>query len=86
MESLGPEILGFPLRYMRAGVLAPNGCIYFAPYQAKQVLCITEEGIVQTLGPENHGDFKYWGGGVLAPNGVVYFYSPFTDLVLSITV
>jgi hypothetical protein len=40
----------------------------------------------QTLGPEMHGDNKYWGGGVLAPNGVMYFPSPFSDKVLSIIV
>ena len=86
METIGPEIQGFTQKYMRAGVLAPNGCIYFAPYEAYQVLCITAEGIVQTLGPELRGDNKYWGEGVLAPNGVIYFRSPFINRVLSITV
>ena len=86
METLGPEITGPSHKYMRAGVLAPNGCIYFAPYEAKKVLCITAEGIVQTLGPEMRGHNKYWAGGVLAPNGVMYFPSPFSDKVLSITV
>ena len=85
METVGPEIKGHG-NYMRAGMLAPNGCIYFVPYEARKVLCITGEGIVQTVGPELRGRNKYWTKGVLASWGVMYFHSPFSDNVLSITV
>jgi len=37
---LEPEIPGGDGKYWAAGVLAPNGCIYFAPCHAAKVLSI----------------------------------------------
>ena len=37
-EMMGPELEG-GLKFRTGGVLAANGCIYFAPYDARQVLC-----------------------------------------------
>ena len=39
-EQVGPEIPGGAFKYMGGGVLAPSGCIYFAPYDVGKVLCI----------------------------------------------
>ena len=38
VEMMGPELQG-EYKFQAGGVLAANGCIYFAPYDARQVLC-----------------------------------------------
>ena len=38
-ETIGPELDGDE-KFAAGGVLAPNGCIYFAPYEAGQVLSV----------------------------------------------
>ena len=38
-EMIGQEIEDDE-NYFAGGVMAANNCIYFAPYHAKQVLCI----------------------------------------------
>ena len=52
---------------MRAGTQRLH---LFAPHSAEKVLCITEEGIVETLGPAIPGEGKYLGG-VLEPNACI---------------
>ena len=66
-------------------MLAPNGCIYFAPEAARQVLCVnTEARTAETIGPELDGDEKFAAGGVLAPNGCIYFAPYEAGQVLSV--
>ena len=38
-EMMGPELEG-GFKFHAGGVLAANGCIYFAPCNARQVLCV----------------------------------------------
>ena len=67
------------------GVLAPNGCVYLAPYDALKVICVTAEGLVKTMGPDINGNRKYGGPGILAPNGCIYFAPTAAAQVLCIT-
>ena len=39
VEMMGPELEGH-FKFLAGGVLAGNGCIYFAPNNARQVLCV----------------------------------------------
>ena len=72
-EMMGPELAG-DNEFGAGGVLAANGCIYFAPCNARQVLCVNPEaGTAEMMGPELAGNFKFWAGGVLAANGCIYF-------------
>jgi hypothetical protein len=54
-------------------VLAPNGLIYFSPYNANQILKL-DPATNQTslVGSIYSGGSKHTGG-VLAPNGMIYF-------------
>merc|ERR1719387_802355 len=71
---MGPELEICPGDVLAGGVLAANGCMYFAPYNARQVLCVSPEaGTAEMMGPELEGDDKFLAGGVLAANGCVYF-------------
>ena len=68
-----------------SGVLAPNGCIYFAPRCTGQVLCvITAAQTAEMIGPELEGEDKFEASGVLAPNGCIYFAPCDAGQVLSV--
>ena len=84
VELLGPEILGRD-QYWAKGVLAPSGCIYFAPISGGRVLCINAEGIVEMIGFELAGEGQYVAGGVVAPNGCIYFAPAYAGQVLCIS-
>ena len=86
VEMMGPEMAGND-KYNAGGVLAPNNSIYFAPFDAAQVLCInTNAGTVEMLGPEMAGKETYSAGGVLAPNNCIYFAPEDAAQVLCIDV
>ena len=54
-------------------VTAPNGKIYFAPYNASKILELDPTtGVTTLVGSVLAGTVKYYGG-VLAPNGKIYF-------------
>merc|ERR550532_1309968 len=72
-QCIGAELLGTD-KYEARGVLARDGCIYFAPRDAARVLRIDPQTeAVEYVGPELPGEDKYLSGGVLAPNGCIYF-------------
>ena len=73
---MGPELAGH-FDVAASGVLAPNGCIYFAPRCTGQVLCVpTHAQTAEMTGPELDGEFQFQTAGVLAPNDRIYF-APF---------
>ena len=61
---LEPKIPGVN-KYLGDGVLAPTGCIYFAPFVAGKALCINAEGDVELLEPRIPGEDTYQGGGLI---------------------
>jgi len=65
------------------GVLAPNGNIYFAPYQATNILVLNPTTSV-TLNLTGGATYTSsgWSGGVLAPNGNIYFVPNFATNIL----
>ena len=81
---IGPELDGIT-KFAAGGVLAPNGCIYFAPCDAGQVLCVNPEAqTAEMIGPELDGWNMFLAGGVLAPNGCIYFAPYEAGQVLSV--
>ena len=88
-ELLEPAIEGLSIgapaaKYSAGGVLARDGCIYFAPDNAGKVLRITTGGAVELLEPEIEGLLKYSAGGVLAQDGCVHFAPYDAGRILSI--
>jgi len=55
------------------GVLAPNGKIYFTPYNSTQVLELDPSTNTTSLIGSVYSGTDKWAGGVLAPNGKIYF-------------
>ena len=52
-EMIGPELEGSD-KFQAGGILASNGCIYYAPYDARRVLCVNPEaGTVEMIGPSS---------------------------------
>ena len=83
-KLIGPELDGNS-KFVASGVLAPNGCIYFAPCYAGQVLCVNPEAqTAEMIGPELDGELKFEASGVLAPNGCIYFAPHDAGQVLSV--
>lgn len=63
-------------RYLAPGCVGADGSIYFAPYDADDVVRILPDGELQflELPSELQGwKQKYLAGGVLSPNGCIYF-------------
>merc|ERR1712032_869549 len=77
VELIGPEM---PARrkYMAGGVLAPDGCVYFAPLNEGKVMCINQESAVEFVGPKIPWERKFVSAGALAPDGCIY-YAPFNN-------
>jgi streptogramin lyase len=59
--------------YNEGGVLAPNGMIYFTPYNATQILQLDPTTDITSLIGSIYNGTSKWHGGVLAPNGMIYF-------------
>jgi len=64
VELLEPDIPGdleilTDYKYQAGGVLAQDGCVYFAPLWAGRVLRITAAGSVELLEPEIPGVYRY---------------------------
>jgi hypothetical protein len=65
------------------GVLAPNGNIYFAPYQATNILVLNPTtSVTSNLTGGATYTSSGWSGGVLAPNGNIYFVPNFATNIL----
>lgn len=72
------------------GVLAPNGCIYFIPYNATYVMKLDPETgatelIGDTINANNAGYASYkYRGGVLGPDGIIYCVPYYAKYVMRI--
>eukprot|EP00411_Alexandrium_monilatum_P084895 CAMPEP_0175729486 /NCGR_PEP_ID=MMETSP0097-20121207/49827_1 /TAXON_ID=311494 /ORGANISM="Alexandrium monilatum, Strain CCMP3105" /LENGTH=212 /DNA_ID=CAMNT_0017037347 /DNA_START=1 /DNA_END=636 /DNA_ORIENTATION=+ len=83
--SLLPSSMCGCAGYLADGLLAPDGKIYFAPFNADRALVIDpSQSTVETLGPALPGGGKYRAAGVLAHNGKIYFAPSGADRVLVI--
>jgi len=90
MSTLTTELVGEAFngeyKWRGDGVVASNGSIYFAPYDANRVLKYDTSTSISTLVGEEYGDGGYkWDGGVFANNSV-YFAPASSKKVLKVDI
>lgn len=66
-----PELTGGTFSYI-SNYLAPNGKLYFIPYQMNKVLILDPTDFSRTYINTNTGGLSEFFGGCLAPNGKIY--------------
>ena len=76
---LEPELPNIQAKYLAAGIMGQDGCIYFAPCCAGKVLRISTKGGVEVLMVSNkHND------GLIFPKGTFLFISVWANSVLTL--
>ena len=69
----------------RGGVLGDDGCVYFPPYDAEQIIRVDPSNNDECtfIGQKYDGD-KKWDGGVLALNKSIYFLPSKNNMVIKL--